>query len=116
MPHALESVFRTTTAPDAWEPFTVDGVTSGEVHWLRRSGEGEPTYFAGLWRHEPEGPGPYVVAGSETILVLKGAADLELADGSTVELRVGDFVSFADGFSATWRTLEPFEKLFVLTD
>ncbi len=100
---------------DDWE-FTDDG-GPGEFHWLRRSGLGEPPMSAGLWRHLPE-ENPkgfsYEVFGSETLYVIDGAAELTLPDDSVFWLQEGYLASFADGFKATWRTVEPFMKFFVV--
>ncbi len=102
---------------DEWE-FVDDGCSAGEVHWLRRSGPDEPMLSTGLWRHLPDGHPeglPYRVAGSETLYVIDGAAELTLPDGSTIWLQEGYLASFGDGFEATWRTKEPFMKFFVVT-
>jgi uncharacterized cupin superfamily protein len=103
---------------DEWERLD-DGISAGEVHWLRRSEPDDPLLSSGLWRHIPEEDTaalPYRVAGSETMYVVEGAAKLTLTDGSVIWLQPGTIASFADGFEAQWRTLEPFMKFFVVTD
>jgi uncharacterized protein len=104
---------------DSWQPFVrEDGTVSGEVQWLRASAAGEsPALYTGLWRHqpdeEPEGA-PYAVSGSETFLLIDGAIELVLPDGTSMRIDKGDIVSFPDGFTATWFTLEPVLKFFVV--
>jgi uncharacterized cupin superfamily protein len=103
---------------DEWE-FVDGGESAGEVHWLRRSGPGEPLLSAGLWRHLPEEHPhglPYKVEGSESIYVIDGMAELTLPDGSIMWLQEGYLASFGDGFEAIWKTKEPFMKFFVVTE
>ena len=105
-----------TTAEDAWEPFVVAGQEVGEVRWIAQDARPEGLLAVGLWRIDPEAGAelPYSVAGSETIHVLEGEAELEQADGTTISLTPGIIVTLPDGFTATWRTLSPFKKLFVV--
>jgi uncharacterized cupin superfamily protein len=105
-----------TTAEDAWEPFVHDGHVVGEVRWIAQEARPHGPLAVGLWRIDPEAGAelPYSVAGSETIHVLEGEADLEQSDGTTLALRPGVVVTLPDGFSATWRTRSPFKKLFVV--
>ena len=105
-----------TSAEDAWEPFVHDGQTVGEVRWIAQQARPHGPLAVGLWRIDPEAGAdlPYAVAGSETIHVLEGEADLEQADGTTISLRPGVVLTLPDGFTATWRTRSPFKKLFVV--
>lgn len=104
------------TAEDAWEPFVHDGHVVGEVRWIAQDERPNGPLAVGLWRIDPEAGAelPYAVAGSETIHVLEGEADLEQADGTTIALTPGVVVTLPDGFTATWRTRSPFKKLFVV--
>lgn len=104
------------TAEDTWEPFIVEGHNVGEVRWIAQEARPHGPLAVGLWRIDPEAGAelPYAVAGSETIHVLEGEADLELADGTTIALTPGVVVTLPDGFTATWRTRSPFKKLFVV--
>jgi uncharacterized protein len=107
----------TTIDADTWEPFVpAPGVTVGEVHWLTVTERPNGTLAAGLWRIGPEEGAeiPYAVAGSETLHVLEGEAELETPDGTRIELTPGTVVSFPDGFTATWRTRSEFKKFFVV--
>lgn len=71
---------------------------------------------AGIWRIGPEEGAelPYAVAGSQTIHVLEGEAELEISTREKIRLTPGDVVSLPDGFTATWRPLSPFKKSFVV--
>ena len=104
------------TAVDAWEPFVHEGHVVGEVRWITQDSRPHGPLAVGLWRIDPETGAelPYAGAGSETIHVLEGVADLELADGTTIPLTPGVVVTLPDGFTATWRTKSPFKKLFVI--
>lgn len=105
-----------TTADDAWEPFVHDGHHVGEVRWIARETRPHGPLAVGLWRIDPDAGAelPYAVAGSETIHVLEGEAELEQTDGTTITLTPGVIVTLPDGFTATWRTRSPFKKLFVV--
>jgi uncharacterized cupin superfamily protein len=105
-----------TNAEDVWEPFVLDGQQVGEVRWIAQDVRPQGPLAVGLWRIDPEAGAdlPYAVAGSETIHVLEGEAELEQADGTTIPLTPGVIITLPDGFTATWRTLSPFKKLFVV--
>lgn len=105
-----------TNVEDAWEPFVHDGHVVGEVRWIAQEVRPQGPLAVGLWRIDPEAGAelPYAVAGSETIQVLEGEADLEQPDGTTITLTPGVVVTLPDGFTATWRTRSPFKKLFVV--
>ena len=104
------------TAEDAWEPFVLDGQQVGEVRWIAQDDRPHGPLAVGLWRIDPEAGAelPYAVAGSETIHVLEGEAELEQPDGTTIALTPGVILTLPDGFTATWRTRSPFKKLFVV--
>jgi uncharacterized cupin superfamily protein len=102
-----------TAAAEEWEPFLVDGVAYGEVHWLRKQGAEGRTLLAGLWRSEPQ-QFPYPFTADETIHALSGELVIDLDSGERVTLRKGDIASFTKGANSTWTVTEPFKKLFVI--
>lgn len=97
-----------------YEPFLVGDTAIGEVHWIRDGGADGTTLAVGLWRSEPQ-TFPYPFAADETIHVLEGVLDVELADGTVVALRPGDIASFVKGTESVWTVREPFKKLFVVS-
>ena len=58
----------------------------------------EATAYAGLSRFvDSADPEPWILPERETILVLEGAARIEIAGGPTLDLRVGDLASLPEG-------------------
>lgn len=110
------TVAQATVDPETWEPFVVGDQTVGEVHWLVQAQRPQGVLASGIWRIGPDDGAelPYAVAGSETIHVLEGEAELETPAGEKIRLTPGVVISLPDGFTATWRTLSPFKKFFVV--
>ena len=109
-----QMVSRTHVDATTYEPFLVNGVPFGEVHWLRTTSSGGGTLFTGLWRH-PAGQFEYVFPADETFHLLEGRLRIALAGGPTLELVPGDVVSFPQGEASTWTILEPMKKFFVIS-
>jgi uncharacterized cupin superfamily protein len=118
---ALEGNMATTTeyrsssvTAGSWEPLIEDGRETGQIHWLRREGEGGP--LAGLWRVSAERGAEiaYRADGIDTFHVIEGEAELETPAGDKIQLVAGGIYSFPDGFTATWRTKSDFLKFFVI--
>jgi ethanolamine utilization protein EutQ (cupin superfamily) len=102
-------VFVSKTSTDEWEP---DLEVGGQMHVLC-SGVGVE---AGLSRFV-EGSDPTVrwtLPDRETILVLEGAAMIELAGGPTLDLKVGDIASMPKGAETTWHLTLPFKEFWVI--
>jgi uncharacterized cupin superfamily protein len=102
-------VFVSNISPDAWEP---DLEVGGEMHTLC-TGVGVE---AGLSRFTP-GSDPVVrwtLPGRETLLVLEGAASIEIAGGPTLELKVGDMASLPKGAETIWHLTLPFREFWVI--
>jgi uncharacterized cupin superfamily protein len=99
---------------ESWEPLIEEGRETGQVHWLRREGEGGP--MAGLWRISAEEGAefPYRANGIDNFHVIEGEAEMETAAGDRIPLVAGGIYSFPDGFTATWRTKSNFVKFFVV--
>jgi len=103
-------VFTSSVLAEEWEP---DTDPPGEVHVLR-SGDG---IQAGLWRSVPDltpEPVRWTLPAREVILVLEGAARIEIEDGPTLELTVGDVASMPEGAVTTWHLTPGFKELWVL--
>lgn len=99
-------VFVSNVSTVDWEG---DPETGGEMHVLV---EDDHTY-AGMSRFrdlaEPE---PLTLPERETILVLEGAARIEIAGGPTLELTVGDMASIPKGAVTTWHLTLPYRELW----
>jgi len=55
-----------------------------------------------------------LVPAREVILVLEGAATIEIDDGPTLELKVGDIASMPEGAVTTWHLTPGFKELWVI--
>ena len=100
-------------ATQQFEPYISAGVPFGEVHWLRTESGGDGRLFTGLWKHGCA-TFDYVFPGDETFQVLEGEVSISI-DGQTVNLGLGDIVSFAKGQSSTWTIKSPLKKFFVIS-
>jgi uncharacterized cupin superfamily protein len=102
-------VFVSKISTDAWEP---DPEVGGEMHVLCSSNGVE----AGLSRFAA-GSDPVVrwtLPGRETVLVLEGAARIEVAGGPTLDLKVGDMASLPRGAQTIWHLTLPFREFWVI--
>ncbi len=101
-------VFVSSAEESAWEP---DPDVGGEMNVLYR-GEGVE---AGLSRFtEPTPPIRWTLPAKETFYVLQGEATVEIADGPTFRVGVGDMASIPEGAEATWHLTTPFMDFYVL--
>jgi uncharacterized cupin superfamily protein len=62
---------------------------------------------------DPEPP-PWVLPQTEILLVLDGAARIEIEDGATLDLGPGDMASLPKGSVTRWRLTLPFKEMWVL--
>jgi quercetin dioxygenase-like cupin family protein len=89
-----------------WES---DPEVGGEMHVLVA---GEDA-FAGMSRFvDVDVVGPWTLPARETILILEGAARIEIAGGPTLELRVGDMASLPKGAVTMWHLTLPFKEFW----
>jgi uncharacterized cupin superfamily protein len=51
----------------------------------------------------------------EVLLVLEGEARVEISDGPTLDLKVGDMAALPKGITTTWHLTLPFKEMWVLT-
>jgi uncharacterized cupin superfamily protein len=89
-------VFVSSLSATAWEP---DPEVGGEMHVLCGG------YGAESW----------TLPGRETLLVLEGAARIEIDGGPVLELTVGDMASLPAGARTTWYLTTPFREFWVIT-
>jgi uncharacterized cupin superfamily protein len=72
-------------------------------------------FSAGLSRATTAGdPIFWTIPTREVILVLKGAARIEIKNGPTLELGVGDIASLPAGAETTWHLTTPFKEFWAL--
>jgi quercetin dioxygenase-like cupin family protein len=62
---------------------------------------------------DPEPP-PWVLPQTEILLVLEGAARIEIEEGPTLDLGPGDMASLPKGAVTRWRLTLPFKEMWVL--
>lgn len=101
-------VFVSNLSAGAWEP---DPDVGGEMHVLC-SGHGAES---GLSRFaEALEPIRWTLPGRETLLVLEGAARIEIDGGPVLELAAGDIASLPAGARTTWHLTTPFREFWVI--
>jgi uncharacterized cupin superfamily protein len=95
------------------EEFETDPDVPGtEVHVVH-DGAGSSV---GLSRVSVAGdPIVWTLPSREVILVVEGAARIEIKGGPTLHLGVGDIASLPAGAETTWHLTVPFKELWVLT-
>ena len=99
-------VFVSSVTTGDWK---ADPEVGGEMHVLV---EGESAY-AGLSRFlDVDVVGPWTLPVRETILILEGAARIDVAGGPTLELRAGEMASLPRGAVTTWYLTLPFKELW----
>jgi uncharacterized cupin superfamily protein len=85
---------------DDWQP---DPEVGGEMHVLVE----EETAYAGMSRFTNDAdPTPWTVPERETVLILEGAARIEIDGGPTLDLKAGDMASLPKRVSQSRVTLE----------
>lgn len=94
--------------------FTADGLSAGEVAWLRNTERDGQTYKAGLWRAD-KSECPYYFAADETFVMIEGVLKIKLEDGTTLRFGPGDTASFVKGTNSTWTVVEPVLHFFIQT-
>jgi len=91
-----------------WE---FDPEVGGEMHLLCADVGVE----AGLSRFLEAGdPIRWTIPERETLLVLEGAARIEIAGGPTLDLKAGDIASLPAGADTTWHLTTPFKEFWVI--
>jgi uncharacterized cupin superfamily protein len=102
-------VFVSSVSAEAWEP---DPEVGGEMHLLCSVHGVE----SGLSRFtETTEPVTWTLPGRETLLVLEGAARIDIDDGPVLELTAGDIASLPAGARTTWYLTTPFREFWVIT-
>jgi uncharacterized cupin superfamily protein len=96
------------------DDYEADDEDGGLVHVLVEDGAA----MAGLWKPDPT-PSTYaglVLPARETIIVLSGTITIEIEDGPTLELGVGDMASMPKGAVTTWHPSPDFREAWVYSE
>jgi uncharacterized cupin superfamily protein len=99
-------IFVSNVVTDDWMP---DAEVGGEMHVLVEDDHA----YAGMSRFvDVADPEPWALPERETLLVLEGAARIEITGGPTLTLKVGDMASLPKGAVTTWHLDLPFRELW----
>ena len=99
-------VFVSSVATYEWQP---DPEVGGEMHVLVEA----ETAYAGKSRfRDVADPEPWTLPERETVLILAGAARIEIEGGPTLDLKVGDMASLPKGAVTTWHLRLPFKEIW----
>jgi uncharacterized cupin superfamily protein len=99
-------VFVSNIATDEWRP---DPEVGGELHVLVE----QETAYAGLSRFRDVGDlARWTLPEREVVLILEGAARIEIEGGPTLDLDVGDIASLPKGAVTTWHLTLPFKEVW----
>ena len=102
-------VFVAKASTDDWEPDPE--VPGSEMRELVHA----DGVWAGLTRFtDVDGPVPWTPERREVALILEGSVRIEIADGGTLDLDVGDLFSLPPGVATTWHVTTPFKEIWVL--
>lgn len=108
-----------TDRPAHYEPFdgfaeVLAGDPAAGVAWLRTTGSGAATLYAGVFEVQPS-RFRYDFALDECVHVIAGDVEIAVEGDRTVRLRAGDVAAFRAGTTSTWRVLAPLRKFFVIS-
>jgi uncharacterized cupin superfamily protein len=102
-------VFVSKASTDDWEPDP--DVPGSQMHELVHA----DGVWAGLTRFTSvDGPVPWKPDHREIAFILEGSVRIDIADGGTLELGVGDLFSLPPGVDTTWHITAPFKEMWVL--
>jgi uncharacterized cupin superfamily protein len=102
-------VFVAKASTDDWEPDP--DVPGSQMHELVHA----DGVWAGLTRFASvDGPVRWTPEQREVAMILEGSVRIELADGGSLELGVGDLFSLPPGVETTWHITTPFKEMWVL--
>jgi|SRR4051794_20576688 quercetin dioxygenase-like cupin family protein len=105
-------VFVSSVATEEWRPDPEIG-GGAEEHVLFDNG----SMRAGLSRFTEgadEEPPAWVLPQTQVLVVLEGAARIDVDGGPTLELKAGDMAALPAGAVTRWRLTLPFKEMWVL--
>jgi len=94
------------------DDFEPDGEVGGFTHMLFEDGE----TMAGMWKPGSDvssWPKTEELHQRETIIVLAGSVRIEIKNGPTLDLSVGDMASMPTGAVTTWYPSPEFKEIWV---
>src|SRR5262245_39368392 len=103
-------ILRTHVDTDDYEPMPP---YNERFHYLTRVGLHDRPFRAGFVIAEPEENVIDEIPKDGAIFVLEGEAHVETADGETVTLTPGDFVSFDRAVKQTWQVVSRFKAAVI---
>ena len=99
-------VYVSNTATEVWKP---DPEVGGEMHVLVE----DETAYVGMSRFRDVADlERWTLPERETVLIIEGAARIEIEDGPTLELKAGDMASLPKGAVTTWHLTLPFKEIW----
>ena len=102
-------VFVSKASTDDWAPDP--DVPGSQMHELGHA----DGLWAGLTRFTSvDGPVPWKPDQREIALILEGSVRIDIANGGTLDLGVGDLFSLPPGVDTTWHITAPFKEMWVL--
>lgn len=101
--------FVSKASTDDWN--SVPGVPGSQ---MRELGHADGVW-AGLTRYTSvDGPVTWTPEQREVAVILEGSVRVEMADGDTFELGIGDLFSLPPDVETTWHISAPFKEMWVL--
>lgn len=94
------------------DDFQPDDEVGGFTHMLFEDGE----TMAGIWKPGSDvdsWPKTEELHARETIVVLEGSVRIEIEDGPTLDLSVGDMASMLKGAVTTWHPSADFKEIWL---
>jgi uncharacterized cupin superfamily protein len=102
-------MFVSNTSTDDWQ--SDPDVPGSQMHELVHA----DGVWAGLTRFASvDGPVPWTPEQREVAVILEGSVRIEIEDGDTLDLGVGDLFSLPPGVRTTWHITTPFKEMWVL--
>lgn len=101
---------------ERWEPLEIDGVRTGDIHWIVAPVEGS-TRTVAMWQVlAGDAPASWEVTfeSAEVMHVLEGQLEITVDGEQPVVLKPGDVAYYPAGVRSTWRVTEhPLRKVYM---
>ncbi|MGV8873467.1 MAG: cupin domain-containing protein [Rhodococcus sp. (in: high G+C Gram-positive bacteria)] len=101
---------------EKWEPLEIEGVRTGDIHWIVGPTEGS-TRTVAVWRVlAGDAPDSWKVTfeSAEVMHVLEGQLEITVDGEEPVVLKPGEVAYYPEGVQSTWRITEyPLRKVYM---